>query len=273
MAVPADHVVASLDRLEHDERVARAVAGEPWPRFRRRVLLERSAYRVLVGEPVGDVAATSGLGSREAFTRAFRRELGANPSEWRAEPTSYLIDAPNDVHFHPPAGLSLPARGRMDGVDLVVELVEQHVRLVAELVDRAALVADEELDREPDGPGDDAARLDATQRTTLRTALARLVGQLEELSALVHDESHDAAAEEHEPVPSLRRRMERVGPAFVDDVSRLAATGRFDEAFVDLSSPTPHPRSYGARVGDVLTVGTHHRLLADARLRACEQTR
>jgi hypothetical protein len=263
MAVPADRFAASVDRLEGHERVARAVAGEPWARFRRRVLLERSAYRVLAGEAIGDVAATSGIGSQEVFTRAFRREYGANPSAWRAEPTSYLVDAPNDVHFHPPAGLRLPARQRMDGVDLVVELVEQHVQGVGELVDRAALVAEEELDRAPE---------DAVDPGTLRGTLSRLVDEMARLGALVHD-TDSPVAEAPEGVPAMRRRLDRVGPAFVDDVSLLAAHGRLDETFVDLSSSTPRVRSYGAMVGDVLTVGAHHRLLAAARLRGWEDGR
>ena len=259
---PGDRFPAHLDRLEHDDRVARAVAGEPWPRVRRRVLLERAAYRVIAGEPVGDVAATSGLGSREAFTRAFRREHGANPSEWRAEPTSYVIDAPNDVHFSPPAGLRLPARERMDGVDLVVELVEQHVRMVADLVDLAATVPEAELDREPSG-----SEADLVPDLTLRRSLSRLVGELEALTALVHDVAYDADVEEHESVDSMRSRIGRVGPAFVDDVSLLAATGRLDEAFADLSGPAPEVLSYGARVGRVLTDSAHLRLLCLAQLR------
>jgi AraC-like DNA-binding protein len=247
MPTPADHFTAFLDSTPLTDRV---LAGESRARFRRRILLERAAYLVLTTDrTLLDVAHDSGFTGQATFATAFRQEFGALPSVWRAEPTSYVIDAPSEVHFHPPAGLRLPARHRMDGTDLVVEMVEQHVRLVGELVDRARLVSDVDLDRDD-----------------LRSSLSRLIGQLEMLDAAVHDREHDVRFEAHESVTSMRRRLDRVGPAFVDDVSRLAATGRFDETFVDAFSPDPQVLSYGAMVAQVLTVGSHLRLLTLARL-------
>jgi AraC-like DNA-binding protein/uncharacterized damage-inducible protein DinB len=246
------------------ERVARAVAGESSGRFRRRILLERAAHLMLATDrTILDIALDSGFATHEAFTRAFKREHGVLPSVWRAEPTSFRIDAANDVHFHPPAGLRLPARHRMDGVDLVIEMVEHHVWLVGELVDRARLVSDDDLDEVSD------RSVEGIDGGTLRWALSRLVGQMEMWNAAVHDTDYDVAVEEHESVPSMRRRLDRVGPEFVDNVSRLAATGRFDETFVDAFSPTPQVLSYGAMVAHVLTFAAHHRLLALSRLREC----
>jgi AraC-like DNA-binding protein len=246
------------------ERVARAVAGESSGRFRRRILLERAAHLMLATDrTILDIALDSGFATHDAFTRAFKREHGVLPSVWRAEPTSFRIDAANDVHFHPPAGLRLPARHRMDGVDLVIEMVEHHVWLVGELVDRARLVSDDDLDEVSD------RSVEGIDGGTLRWALSRLVGQMEMWNAAVHDTDYDVAVEEHESVPSMRRRLDRVGPEFVDNVSRLAATGRFDETFVDAFSPTPQVLSYGAMVAHVLTFAAHHRLLALSRLREC----
>ena len=289
MAVPADHFTAFLERLAADvagmpasadamatsaglsrsqfERVARAVAGESPARFRGRILLERAAYLMLTTDTtLLDIALDSGFTSHEAFTRAFRREHGVNPSVWRAEPTSFRIDAPNDVHFHPPSGLRLPARHRMDGVDLVVEMVEHHVWLVGELVDRARLVSEDDLD------APFAGSVEGIDGGTLRWALSRLVGQMEMWNAAVHDTDYDFAVEDHETVTSMRRRLDRVGPEFVDNVSLLAATGRFDETFVEAFSPTPQVLSYGAMVAHVLTFAAHHRLLALSRLRECGVT-
>jgi hypothetical protein len=276
MPTAADHFTAFVDRVadlaarppgdpgQPDlagglERVARAVAGESPARFRGRILLERASYLMLATDrTLHDIALDSGFATPDAFARAFRRERGVLPSVWRAEPTAYPIDTPNDVHFHPPAGLRLPARHRMDDVDLVVAMVEHHVWLVGELVDRARLVADEELDApvEPGGP-------------TLRRTLSRLVGQMEAFGAAAHDDAYDAGVEDHEPLTALRRRLGRVGPAFVDDVSLLAATGRLDEAFVDAFSPAPRALTYGGMVAHVLTFAAHDRLRALTRLRAC----
>ncbi len=286
MSTAADHFTAFVDRIAGDvaampvsahemaglaglsrsqfERVARAVAGESPARFRGRILLERAAYLMLATDrTILDIALDSGFTTHEAFTRAFRREHGVLPSVWRADPTSFRIDAPGDVHFHPPAGLRLPARHRMDSVDLVVEMVEHHVWLVGELVDRARLVSDDDLDRPSE------RSIEGLDGATLRWALSRLIGQMEMWNAAVHEGDYDFAVEERESPTSMRRRLDRVGPEFVDNVSLLAATGRFDETFVEAFSPTPHVLSYGAMVAHVLTFAAHHRLLALSRLREC----
>lgn len=248
MTTAADHFIAFVDATPMSARV---LAGESPARFRRRILLERAAYLMLTTDlTLLDIAHDSGFAGQATFATAFRQEFGMLPSGWRAEPTSYVIEAPGEVHFHPPAGLRLPPRHRIDGVDLVIEMVEQHVRLVGELVDLAQLVSDDHLDR-----------------ADLRGALSRLIGQLETLNAAVHDGEHDVGVEHHEPVTSMRRRLDRVGPAFVDNVSRLAATGRFDETFIDAFSPDPQVQSYGAMVAHVLTFGSHLRLLALSQLR------
>jgi hypothetical protein len=247
MTTAAAHFIAFVDSTPMSARV---LAGESPARFRRRILLERAAYLVLTTDlTLLDVAHDSGFTGQATFATAFRQEFGALPSVWRTEPTSYVIDSPGDVHFHPPAGLRLPARRRMDGVDLLVEMVEHHVRLVGELVDLAHLVSDDDLDRDD-----------------VRGSLSRLIGQLEALDAVLHDREYDARIETNESVTSMRRRLDRVGPAFVDDVSRLGATGRFDETFVDAFSPDPQVLSYGAMVAQVLTDGSHLRLLTSSRL-------
>ena len=268
---PADRFIAYVDRLatdgeagSSDARMARAMAGESPARFRARILLERAAHlMVATDQALRDIALDGGFPSQEVFTRAFRREFGVLPSVWRAEPTGWRIDAPGDVHFHPPAGIRLPARHRTDGVDLVVEMVEHHVWLVGELVDRAHQVFDHDLDLQAE------RSVTGTDGATLRSALTRLVDQMERFHAVVHDGDQDVAAPEPASVSSLRHRLDRVGPELVDDVSMLAATGRFDETFVNAFSPTPEVLSYGAMVAHLLTFAAHDRLLALARLRDC----
>src|SRR4029079_12860284 len=68
----------------HFDRVIASVAGEPPAAFRRRILLERAAYRLVTTKhSVLDVAVEAGYGSHEAFTRAFSRPHGAPPAERR----------------------------------------------------------------------------------------------------------------------------------------------------------------------------------------------
>ena len=279
-----DHFVAFVDRLAadldaiprtsgelaaeahlsrfHFDRVITAIAGESPTRFRTRVLLERAAYRMIVTDAtLLDVAVEAGFSSHEAFTRAFRREYGAAPSVWRRRPGGFRIDAPNRVHFQPPGGLRLPARHRMSGMDLVLEMVDHHVWLVGQLVQRAATLTDEQLDEPFTG------QLDEVDGDTLRWSLSRLIGQMAMWCAAMQDDEYDFGVEDHESVGSMRRRLAETGPAFVAQVREVAREERFDETFVEAFSPEPVVMTYGAMVAHVLTFAAHHRLLAVTRLR------
>ena len=253
---------AHLSRF-HFERVIAAVAGESPTRFRSRILLERAAHRMTTTEArLLDIAVEAGYSSHESFTRAFRREYGVAPSTWRRRPARFRIAAPNGVHFHPPGGLRLPARHRMDGVDLVIEMVEHHVWVVGQLVDRAAALTDEQLD-EPF-----AGSVEGIDGDSLRWTLSRLVGQMGMWCAAMEDRDYDFAVERDESVSSVRRRLAGVGPEFVAQVRQVATEGRFDETFVDAFHPEGvQVMTYGAMVAHVLTFAAHHRLLAVAKLR------
>ena len=88
----------------HFDRMIRSVAGEPPASLRRRILLERAAYRMITTTaPLIDIAVEAGYGSHEAFTRAFTRAYGVAPAAWRRKPGHIQIEAPSGVHFHPPA--------------------------------------------------------------------------------------------------------------------------------------------------------------------------
>ncbi len=119
MTTAADHFRAFVDRAGADDatgaRIRRAMAGESASRFCDRLLLERAAWLARgTGRTLQDIAADCGFRGYDVFVRAFRRELGASPSEWRAEPTTWEIDAPGEVHFHPPDGIRLPAHFSYD---------------------------------------------------------------------------------------------------------------------------------------------------------------
>lgn len=123
----------------HFDRVVSATAGETPSKFRRRILLERSAYRLATtAMGVLDVAVEAGFSSNEAFTRAFQRAYGVAPSAWRSRPRQPHLDSPNGVHFHPPGGLRLPPRKKVTSMDLVLRMIEHHVWLIEEMIDRAA---------------------------------------------------------------------------------------------------------------------------------------
>src|SRR5215218_2669207 len=119
----------------HFDRMISAVAGEPPATFRRRILLERAAYRMIsTSAPLIDIAVEAGYGSHEAFTRAFTKAYGVAPAAWRRKPGHIQVEAPSGVHFHPPGSLRLPARDKVSAMDLLTKMVEHHVWLTGELV-------------------------------------------------------------------------------------------------------------------------------------------
>ena len=131
----------------HLDRVVSATGGEPPERMRRRLLLERAAYRLVTSDQqVVDIAFEAGYGSHEAFTRAFARAYGRAPSRWRQQPTRTQIDG-RERRALPPARQPAAAdHPRGDPMDLMTRMVEHHVWLTGELLERAARLADEQLD-------------------------------------------------------------------------------------------------------------------------------
>ncbi len=100
---------------DHLDRLLAAATGESPVRLRRRLLLERAAWQLRAGAASASEAATAaGYGSPAAFSRAFARAHGEPPSTFAASGRPVELDAPNGIHFHPPAGLLLPhGRRRM----------------------------------------------------------------------------------------------------------------------------------------------------------------
>jgi AraC family transcriptional regulator len=241
----------------HADRLVRAASGESPAALRRRVLLERAAYRLATTDhDVLRIAVEAGYSSNEAFTRAFGRAFGRPPSRWRAQPASYRLEAPSQVHFVPPGSLRLPAHRKVTAMELLTRMVEHHVWLVGELVDRCARLTPEQLDApveiSVDGVDDDP---------TVRSLLARLVGQMAMWDASMHDRPYDIDQERTWDLAEIRSRLTAIGPVFLDQVREIAADGRLDETFVDTTCEPPSTFTYGGMVAHVLTFAAHRRVL------------
>ena len=241
----------------HFDRVISAIAGEAPGKFRRRVLMERAAYRLVTSRlTVLDVAVEAGYSSHEAFTRAFARAYDTTPSSWRRRPSQFQIDAPSGVHFHPPGGLRLPARTKVTAMDLIQRLVEHHVWLVGQMLDRASRVDNDTLDRPITSsvePLDD--------HPTLRSLLSRLVGQLDMWKAAIAGRTYDFSVEEGERVEDMRTRLAEAGRTFLGHVREVCDQGRLDETFVDAVCEPPEVFTHGGMIAHVLTFAAHRRTL------------
>jgi AraC family transcriptional regulator len=241
----------------HADRLVAAVAGEPPGALRRRILLERAAYRLLASrDDVLKVAFDAGYSSHEAFTRAFKRAYGNPPSAWRQRPTPLQVPAPNGVHFNPPGGIRLPAEGKVTAMDLIQRMVEHHVWLLSELTARAANLRDNVLDApiELSVHGID-------ENPTLRSLLSRLVGQLAMWNAAVASRAYDFEVERDESIGSIRRRLAEAGPEFLATVRAKSEEGQLDETFVDAICTPPEVFTYGGMIAHVLTFAAHRRTL------------
>jgi AraC family transcriptional regulator len=260
---------AYLSRYHFDRLVAAAV-GEPPGAFRRRLLLERAAYRLrATGDSIIEVALDAGYGSPEAFTRAFRRAYGRPPSALRGDPGArLLLPAPNGIHFYPPGGLRLPADARRAPMDITTTLLEHDNWLVGELIERADRLDGATLDR-PITMSVDA--LD--EGSSLRELLHTLVSTKERWTAAVDGQlppGGDPLGSELPPsertVAALRRRYAVAGPAFLGLAQRIRQRGDEGVTFIDATCEPPRTFSYGDMLAHVLNFSAYRRTLALAAL-------
>jgi AraC family transcriptional regulator len=265
-----DHLAEALDDHEltaderaarlhfsryHLDRMIRSVAGEPPQALRRRILLERAAYRMITTPaPLLDIAIEAGYGSHEAFTRAFTHAYGASPSAWRRKPGHLQVPAPSGVHFHPPGSLRLPARDQVTPMELLTKMVEHHVWLTGEMVRVAERLSDDQLDQPIELDVDD-------DRQTIRTLLSRLIGQLGMWNAALATRDYDWSVEEGESLASMRERWGVEGTTYLSHVREVVETGRLDDTFVDALCEPAEVFTYGGMIAHVLTFAAHRRTL------------
>ncbi|MBO1755470.1 AraC family transcriptional regulator [Allobranchiibius sp. CTAmp26] len=256
-SAPADLAARLFVSRSHLDRIVSAVAGESPAALRRRLLLERAAYRLSsTDRTILDVATEAGYGSHEAFTRAFSRGFGTPPAEWRRRPAGMAIASPNDVHFLPPGSIRLPGRRKVSSMHLIDRMVAHHVWLTGEMVDRAARLPDPVLDERIEyGLEDDPDEM------TLRRLLSRLVGQMAMWNAALALRPYDWDVERHETVGSMRERLRTEGETFRARVHQAIDLGELDDTFVDTTCTPPRVFTYGGMIAHVLTFAAHRRTL------------
>ena len=251
---------AYLSRF-HFDRLVTASAGEAPGALRRRVLLERAAYR-LTSRPdrsVLDVAVEAGYGSHEAFTRAFARAYGTTPTALRdRRPVTFReleLPAPSGVHFHPPGGLRLPASRKESSMDVIQHLVDHHVASLTSIIDAAADLHDDVLDQpivqSVEGVDDDP---------TLRGVINSMVTQEEHwLSALRGGGWPD---ESDQTMTGLAARHEAAGRDYRAFVADAIADGSMADTFVDTTCEPLVAHSLGGTIAHVITFGAVRRTMA-----------
>ena len=235
---------------DHLDRLLAAATGETPAALKRRLLLERAAWQLRSGAATpSEAAATAGYGSLAAFSRAFSRAYGTPPSEYVGAPE---LEAPNGIHFHPPAGLLIPgAREPVARRDLTDRMVSHHLARVRELLELAAALPDEALER-PLRPGFVATWFEGEEPSAALMA-ERLVFTLEVWNAAMTGEPMPRGGED------LLRRFDRAARDFARVAKTIRDRGAWDDAFVDALCEPPQSFTYGGVFSHILSYGAVRR--------------
>jgi AraC-like DNA-binding protein len=234
----------------HFHRLVRAGIGEAPAAFRRRLLLERAAWRLGRGVSVTEAALEAGYDAVEAFSRAFTRAHGVPPSRFADEPRDFRLAAPNAIHFHPPGGLLLPGQTRSTVMDLSDRLVEHDHWHTARLLAQASALSDEALDR-PARPGLVVHSFEGPE-PDVRTMLDRIVFTKEVWTAAIA--GRDVPTDRDRSIAGQQARLAAVQPQFAALVRRIRDRNEWDDAFVDALCTPPVSFTFGSVIAHILTV-------------------
>lgn len=245
----------------HFSREVRRLTGESPAALRRRIMLERAAWRLRGGERVSTVAADEGWSSAEVFSRAFRRTFGVPPS--RAADIEFRLPAPNGLHFHPPQSLWLDSDGDTKEPDISQLMVAHDIADTAYLINKATELSKEQWQQEI-SPGQVVLEWDGPE-TSVGAVLGAIVWTKEVWLATI--EGRDFPEREFTQPGStsaaqLAAYHDDLGNRWSAMVSEYTAEGRLGDTIIDaLCDPPESFQLYGI-VAHVLTYSAHRRELA-----------
>ncbi|MDT5181225.1 MAG: AraC family transcriptional regulator [Mycobacterium sp.] len=245
----------------HFSRQVSRLTGEPPAAIRRRVMLERAAWRLQRGEGVAAVAAEEGWSSPEVFSRAFRRSYGVPPSQ--AGEVEFRLTAPNGLHFHPPESLWLDSAEDAKPPDVSQLMVAHDVADTAYLIGTATELTENQW-RERITPGQVVLDWDG-EEASVGAVLGAVVWSKEVWLASIEGRDHPAH-------PGLREAAQladdhaAVSARWTAMVAEHAEQGRLGDTVIDaLCDPPESFQLYGI-VAHVLTYSAHRRELVRAML-------
>ncbi len=249
----------------HFSREVRRLTGESPAALRRRVMLERAAWRLQRGEPVSSVAAAEGWSSAEVFSRAFRRTYGRPPSQ--AADVHFRLPAPNGLHFHPPQALwidsapSPPSERALP--DVTALMIEHDLGDTAGLLGCATRLSAQQWTA-PIRPGQTVLDWDGTE-PSVGAVLGAIVWNKQVWLATIAGEdfpSRTSTQPETVDARALAAFHEDVGTRWRTTIANYAAAGRLGDTVIDALCEPPESFPLYGIVAHVLTYSAHRRELA-----------
>lgn len=231
--------------------------------LKRRVVLERAAWRLGRGESVTEVALSEGYETVEGFSRAFSKAFGRPPSA--TAPAPQWLPAPNGIHFHPPTSLWVDSSARSEnGMDPTAQLINHDVDDTRALLELSGKVAPADFDK-PLLPRHVVLGWDGPEES-IAAVLEHLVWTKEVWLASI--DGADIPRREGRELVALIDRHEAVAPHWVDTVQRIADEGRWGDVLIDALCDPPESFVLGSVISHVITFSAYRRQVVRQLLRS-----
>ena len=240
-------------------RLFRAAVEETPAAMRRRLLLERAAYRLGHSRsPVTEIALDANYGSLEAFTRAFRRAFRISPSIYRRMREQHFhLPASNRIHFLAP-GPSTEGGNDMDLFDRFAGNDTWHTR---RLLEYARSLTDEQLDR----PLATVVELLPWRESnkTLRQLLENIIFTKEVWTAALSGTDLDinGSPQSERSPQAMLRRLEKTDSELHRILGDIRNRSAWDDTFVDALCEPAETFTYGGVFAHIMTFNAHRRLM------------
>ncbi len=243
-------------------RLFRALLTETPAAMRRRLLLERAAWRLGRSvDAVTEIALDAQYGSLEAFTRAFRKAFGVSPSLYRRMGLSHFrLSGASGVHFVTPGSLS---KGVLE-MDLFDRFAGHETWHTRKLLEHARQLTDEQLDRPIATP--ELLPWHEPERS-LRELLDRIVFTKEVWTAAMTGGALPETKRTLGPA-ELLARYDRAEQEFQRVLCGVRARGGWDDMFVDELCQPPEEFTFGGMLAHLITYNSYRRLTAASLLRS-----
>ncbi|XBB67455.1 helix-turn-helix domain-containing protein [Nocardioides sp. WV_118_6] len=248
----------------HFSRVLSRDTGEAPVAMRRRVMLERAAWRLGQGSTVTDAAWEAGYASVEGFSRAFTRAYGHPPSSVGGAEGSTWLPAGNGIHFHPPTSLWVHSTEQTMN-PLTDQLVRHDLDDTRVLLELAKGLSDEVF-RQVRIPGHEVNAWEGPEES-IAVVLEHHVGTKEVwLAAIDGDDLPERPADAS--AADLLERHDEVAARWLAFVRGVEARAGWDDRLIDALCEPPESFQLGSVVAHVLTFAAHRRQLARHLLRS-----